>query len=299
MNVAPLENPLTSSPLMNGIIGVDNALSLGLGPPSIASDAIARFTAPPAAQAAGGITRRIADRIARAERVGNVQPARFDDGSTHADDADADEFARPWIGLRIRISARLRLLVSAGLRVRCAGLLAVRGEQYYASANGASQGDPHLSFNGNTWDNMTSQPNLLQSNSFQGGYNISTQVTPPSTRGISYNQSATISTNGGATTVSLNNQGQASIHVYGQNVPISPGQTVQLGNGENVTSNANGSLTVVAQNGSGGEITTTLTHSGQGVNVNVNARNVDLGGTLAIGEQMHPDALARPQPPAR
>jgi hypothetical protein len=100
--------------------------------------------------------------------------------------------------------------------------------------------------------------------------------------------------------VSLNNQGQTSIQEYGQNVPISAGQTVQLGNGENVTCNANGSLTVVAQNGNGGQITTTLAHSGQGVNVDVSAHNVDLGGTLAnSGQQVYPDVQNRPQPPSR
>jgi hypothetical protein len=163
-------------------------------------------------------------------------------------------------------------------------------EQYYSSATGGSQGDPHLNFNGNTWDNMTSQPNLLQSNSFPGGYQVSTQVTAPNAKGVTYNQSATISLNGGATMVGLNNNGQPSITEYGQNVAISPGQTVQLGSGESVTCNQNGSLTVQAQNGNGGQITTTLTATGPGVNVNVSAQNVDLGGTLVNGNQMTPFA---------
>jgi hypothetical protein len=50
MNVAPQISPLTSSPLMNGIIGVDNTLSLGLNSPGIGADAIARFVAPQTAQ---------------------------------------------------------------------------------------------------------------------------------------------------------------------------------------------------------------------------------------------------------
>ena len=299
MNVAPQISPLTSSPLMSGIMGVDNALSLGLGSPSIASDAIARFVAPPTAQTPAGPS--------EASLPGSLE-------------SSASQMYNPLGSMLAQLMQMMQMLMSSlglgsgygsgyppgfgsqyppGYGTGSPGCPQYGSEQYYANATGASQGDPHLSFNGNTWDNMTSQPNLLQSDSFQGGYQISTQVTPPSGNGITHNQSATISMNGGATTVGLNNQGQASIQEYGQNVPISPGQTVQLGNGENVTCNANGSLTVVAQNGSGGQITTTLARLGQGVNVNVNAQNVDLGGTLVNGGvQMHPDSLIRPQPPS-
>lgn len=165
-------------------------------------------------------------------------------------------------------------------------------EQYFQSANGASQGDPHLSFNGNRWNSMVSQPDLLNSNSIPGGFRISTQVTSPNERGVTRNQSATISLDNGQTTVSMNNDGQASIQQYGQNVSICAGQTVQLGEGTSVTENQNGSLTVNAQNGYGGAIQTTLTAQGQGVNVDVNAHDVDLGGALVRG----PQQWARPGP---
>ena len=46
----------------------------------------------------------------------------------------------------------------------------VRTEQYFQNASGGSVGDPHLSFNGKTWDNMGSQPDLLHSDSIPGGY---------------------------------------------------------------------------------------------------------------------------------
>jgi len=163
------------------------------------------------------------------------------------------------------------------------GMPGGNGEQYFSNATGGSVGDPHLSFNGNHWNSMASHADLLHSDSIPGGFRVSTQVTPPNQNGAAWNQSATISMNGGATTVSLNNNGMPTIERDGEPITLADGQTTQLGNGESVTRNANGSLTVVAQNGSGGEITTTLTSQGQGVNVEVSAQNVDLGGALVRG----------------
>lgn len=156
-------------------------------------------------------------------------------------------------------------------------------EQYFQNASGGSNGDPHLSFNGNTWTNMSSHPDLLNSNSIPGGFQISTQVTQPNANGVTYNQSATVSLNGGATTIAMNNNGQPTITSYGQSISVADGQTIQLGNDESVTRNQNGSLTVNASNGYGGQITTTLTAQGQGVNVDVSANNVELGGYLVNG----------------
>ena len=156
-------------------------------------------------------------------------------------------------------------------------------ERFFQNATGASDGDPHLSFNGARWDNMTSQPDLLNSNSFAGGFRISTQATPPNGKGIAWNQSATVSLNDGATKIGMNNDGQATVTNNGQSVAIQKGQTLQLGNGESVTYEENGSLRVSAQNGNGGRIETTLTPEGRGVNVDVTAHDVDLGGTLVNG----------------
>jgi hypothetical protein len=166
------------------------------------------------------------------------------------------------------------------------------GEQFFGNANGASTGDPHLSFNGNHWDSMVSQPDLLNSDSIPGGFAVSTQVTPPNARGVTWNQSATVSLNNGQTTISLNNAGQPSIQSFGRNVPIAEGQTIQLGNGASVTCNGNGWLTVNAQSGYGGQIATTLTAQGQGVNVEASAQNVDLGGALVNGNQMQPGPIS-------
>ncbi|HZY99717.1 MAG TPA: hypothetical protein VFE36_09095 [Candidatus Baltobacteraceae bacterium] len=173
-------------------------------------------------------------------------------------------------------------------------------EQYFSNASGASTGDPHLSFNGNHWDSMSSQPDLLESNSIPGGFQVSTQVTQPNARGVTWNQSATVALDNGNVAVSMNNEGQATLQEGNRTIPLAAGQSLNLGNGASVTCNANGSLSVLAQNGNGGRIETTLTAQGQGVNVETNAQNVNLGGALVTGTQQQSPIggpVLAPQPP--
>lgn len=174
-------------------------------------------------------------------------------------------------------------------------------EQYFQNATGASVGDPHLSFNGRSWDNMGSQPDLLHSDSFDGGYQISTQTTPPAANGVTYNDSATIATNYGDTRVSLDKAGNATIEQNGASYPLQRGASVDLGNGEFVQYTNDGTLDVTCDNGNGGAIATTLRANGTGVDVTASANNVDLGGTLATGAPPSPPTLIplgeqRPQP---
>jgi hypothetical protein len=170
-------------------------------------------------------------------------------------------------------------------------------EQYFQNARASSDGDPHLEFNGAKWNNMASQPDLLNSDSIGGGFRISTQVTPRDAQGVTWNQSATVALNNGATTVTMNNNGEASIMSYGQSIAIAKGQTLQLGQGESVTYEQNGSLRVTALNGNGGRIETTLDPEDKGVNVNVSANNVDLGGSLVNGyERRQPNPTPIPGP---
>jgi hypothetical protein len=161
-------------------------------------------------------------------------------------------------------------------------------EQYFSNASGSSTGDPHLSFNGSHWNSMSSQPDLLDSDSIPGGYQVSTQVTAPNAKGVTWNQSATVALDDGNVAVSMNNEGQATVRSGDRLIPIAAGQTLNLGNGASVICNGNGSLSVLAQNGYGGSIQTTLTAQGQGVNVQTNASNVDLGGALVAGNQQPP-----------
>jgi hypothetical protein len=161
-------------------------------------------------------------------------------------------------------------------------------ERYFANATGSSDGDPHLSFNGARWNDMASQPNLVNSDSFPGGFRVSTRVTPPNGKGVTWNQSATVSLNNGATAITMNNDGQASITNYGRQISIGHGQTLQLGDGESVACEQDGALRIIAQNGAGGGIETTLSPQGSGVNVDLTAHRVDLGGALVNGPGSSP-----------
>jgi hypothetical protein len=169
-------------------------------------------------------------------------------------------------------------------------------ERYFRNATASSDGDPHLSFNGERWDNMKSHPDLLHSDSFAGGYRVSTQVTPQNGKGATWNQSASVTLDGGATSVSLDNKGDAQITRDGQSLSIARGQTLQLGNGESVTCEQNGALRVTAENGRGGSITTTLSAQGRGVDVDVTAHDVDLGGALVKGYERHAHERFNPPP---
>ncbi len=181
------------------------------------------------------------------------------------------------------------------------GLGGTSTQAYFKNANGASTGDPHLSFDGTNvsganeqarFDSMIGHSDLLDSDSFAGGYQISTSVTQPAANGVTYNQQATISTGFGQTQVSLDNAGNATIVQNGQTTALADGESVDLGQGEAVTRAADGSVAVSDDNGFGGTITTTLSESGQGVNVNAQANDVDLGGDLLGGNQPQPSSPA-------
>jgi hypothetical protein len=231
------------------------------------------------------------------DNISRFVPPWYNEGSVSApyaggygSDGSAQGTFGPLMGVLQQLMQMLQSLMGYGCNSsygsgNCPGS---GNERYFQNANGSSEGDPHLSFNGSRWNSMASQPDLLNSDSFAGGFQISTQATPPNAKGVTWNQSATISLNNGATTIEMNDQGQPSITSYGQQISIAPGQTVQLGGGDSVTYQQNGSLQVCAQNGAGGRIDTTLTPHGEGVNVDVTAHDVDLGGALVSGPISNP-----------
>jgi hypothetical protein len=162
-------------------------------------------------------------------------------------------------------------------------------QTYFQNANGSSTGDPHLAFDGADisgnniqarFDSMTGHADLLDSDSFEGGYQVSTTTTQPGANGITYNQQATISTNYGQTQVSLDKNGNAFVLQNGEQFALTQGESYDLGNGETVTRNSDGSVVVSDANARGGSISTTLSQNGSGVDVRTQAHGVDLGGDL-------------------
>ncbi|HEY8320201.1 MAG TPA: hypothetical protein VIG46_00225 [Candidatus Baltobacteraceae bacterium] len=160
-------------------------------------------------------------------------------------------------------------------------------QQYFGNASGSSTGDPHLAFSGNGsnahWDSMNPHADLLDSNSFNGGFRISTQTTAPNANGVTYNGSATVATRNGDDRVTLDNAGNATVVRDGQAFALGNGQSYDLGGGERVSRGADGSVDISERNARGGSIETTLRDNGQGVDVGVQAQNVRLGGDLVGG----------------
>lgn len=232
---------------------------------------------------------------AAGDNVTRFVPPWFNDGSG----ASSQSMFAPILGMLQQLMQMLSSLVGYGCNGSTGnglGCPPYGGQQYFQNATGSSEGDPHLSFRGEHWNNMGSQPNLLNSNSIQGGFRLSTQATAPNDKGVTWNRSATVTLNNGATTVGLNREGQPQITSYGRDISIARGQTVQLGDGESVTREENGSLQVLARNCDGGSIETTLSANGHGVNVDVSAHNVDLGGTLVNGYERRRDGNGEPIP---
>jgi hypothetical protein len=165
-----------------------------------------------------------------------------------------------------------------------------QAQTFFSSATSSSVGDPHDAFNGTTgagnnesakWDNMQSHADLLSSDSFNGGYQVSTTATAPGSNGITMNASAQVALGGGSTQITMNADGSYAVSSNGQNVALQQGQGVMLGDGESVTLNADKSLTVSDRDASGGSLSTTLKANGNGgVDVSNTANNVDLGGYL-------------------
>lgn len=173
------------------------------------------------------------------------------------------------------------------------------GEQFFNDAQASSLGDPHLSFSGNGgseqthFDSMTGHGDLLSSDSFEGGYQLSTQTTAPAPNGVTYNQNATVTTNNGNTSITLDKNGTATLMRNGQTMQIADGQRIGLGNGEFVQRAQDGSLSIYNRNRQGGSIETTMRLNGQGVDVSVRAHRVDLSGDLPQAAQPQPGSWLR------
>jgi hypothetical protein len=269
MYVQPLDGPLGTNSLAAPTVNAESGGAVFAGAASSAGDNITRFVPP--------------------SYSGGANALPYGDGFGYP--SSLQGLFGPLMGMLQQLMSALQSLMGYGCNGPYSGgnCPPPGNERFFQNATGSSEGDPHLSFNGSKWNNMASQPNLLNSNSFAGGFRISTQTSPPNGRGVTWNQSATVSLNNGETTIGLNNQGDPTIRSFGQSLSIERGQTIGLGNGESVTYEQNGSLRICANNGEGGRIDTTLTAEGHGVNVDVTAHNVDLGGTLVNGFERRRD----------
>ena len=173
-------------------------------------------------------------------------------------------------------------------------------ESHFMNATANSVGDPHETFDATpssgakvdrTWDSMDSHSDLLDSDSIDGGYRVSTSVTAPNDRGVSMNAQAEVALDGGATKITMNADGSYSVFSNGRETSLERGRTESLGNGESVTLDADSSLSVRARNGSDGSLVTKLRAQNGGVDVENTATNVDLGGYLVTPSD---DARANP-----
>jgi hypothetical protein len=163
-------------------------------------------------------------------------------------------------------------------------------QQRFADLDVSSTGDPHIAEVGTSegpggnqavnahWDSMTGHRDLVNSEQIAGGYRVSTAVTAPGAGGVTYNQSATVHTNDGQDSVTMNHDGSFSIDDEGRAVSLVNGQSTTLSGGATVSANQDGSLTVTATNAGGGSIATTLSSTGQGVDVTSHAHEIALGG---------------------
>ncbi len=153
----------------------------------------------------------------------------------------------------------------------------------------SSLGDPHLSATGTAadgtamstkYDSMTGHRDLVDSDSFTGGYRVSTRTTVPDANGIAWNKDASVTS--GNQTVSLDNAGNATIRTGNVTQSLESGQTVSLLSGATVSRGDDGAVTVHQANDGGGTIETKLLRTGdnRGVDVVTTAHNADLGGDI-------------------
>jgi hypothetical protein len=168
------------------------------------------------------------------------------------------------------------------------------GAATFANVSLGSTGDPHLSgteqnADGSTanvnskFDSMVGHQDLFSTRDFGDGFHVSTSVTQPGANGITQNASATASMDGGRESVSMTNNGTISVTDHGQAVALTPGQSLTLSGGQQVSEAANGSVSISESN-FGENLTTTFTSNGSGgVDVTAQGQNVTLRGDLITG----------------
>jgi len=183
--------------------------------------------------------------------------------------------------------------------------------QYAQNVTLSSTGDPHLAETGTVtgggtssnvnahFDSMTSHADLISTGDVRGGYQVSTTVTAPNASGVTYNQSATVTTANGNDAVTMTNDGSVSITQFGQTTTLANGQSMQLTNGAMVARGNDGSVTISETNRNGGSISTTLRQNGQGVDVTTSAQGLRIGGDIVNGSSTASSSPLPEAPPVR
>lgn len=165
-------------------------------------------------------------------------------------------------------------------------------QRAFSDAELSSTGDPHLAETGTYadgtqadahFDSMTAHGDLLHAASVDGGYRVSTTVTPANPQGITWNASATVHANDDRDAVTMDAGGGIAIRDEHGAVAIAKGQSLTLSGGETVTENADGSLVVTASDAFGGSISTTMRTNGSGVDVTAHAHRISVGGDIVTG----------------
>ncbi|HEX3548753.1 MAG TPA: hypothetical protein VHT53_00145 [Candidatus Elarobacter sp.] len=159
-------------------------------------------------------------------------------------------------------------------------------EQRFADVDVSSTGDPHIAETGTRangtavnarWDSMTAHDDLVHTDQVEGGYRVSTTVTQPDANGVTYNQSASVHANFGQDDVTLNRDGSYQIFSDGRALALGKGESATLSGGERVDVAQDGSISVLAANGSA-TVATTLRSTGAGVDVTTHGHGIALGG---------------------
>ncbi len=166
-------------------------------------------------------------------------------------------------------------------------------EQRFSDVNVTSTGDPHIAEVGTRagrggttavdshWDSMTSHEDLVHTDQVEGGYRVSTKATQPNANGVTYNESASVHANFGQDDVTMNRDGSYRIFSDGRALTLGKGESATLSGGERVDVGQNGAITVSAANGAA-TISTTLTSTGNGVDVATHGHDVALGGDAIV-----------------
>jgi hypothetical protein len=172
----------------------------------------------------------------------------------------------------------------------------------------SSTGDPHLAETGTIasgggtasvnshFDSMTAHTDLVSTGDVRGGYQVSTTVTAPNASGVTYNQSATVTTANGNDAVTMTNGGTVSITQFGQTTTLANGESMRLTNGATVSRASDGSVTISETNANGGSISTTLRQDGPGVDVTTNAQGLRVGGDIVSGSTKTDPSSPEPPP---